>query len=1448
MGIKECLKEKTIFITGATGFLGQPLVEKILWAAPDVRRIYVLIRPKKQFGGRVLTPQQRLEKELYNSSVFERLQDSRKEQFEEFLREKLVAVGGDIAEENLGIDESMAEQLREEVDVVINSAAVVSFDAPLDSALELNIFGAAKVTKFATSCKHAILIHVSTAYVCGAAVGPVYETMHHTAPPDADGEQLRQFRDIDAEIGRIQETIKSVGEQAEEPGLRRKFLEELVRKLRKWRGKKQIRRRQELDNLKRKWTNNRLCEEGMSLARKRGWNDTYTYTKALGEQIVVRAAGDLPMAIVRPSVIESSLSEPSPGWLDGLRMADPLIVAIGKGRLRTLPLNPDVGLDLVPADMVVNAILAALLETATSQKKELRIYQVATGSKNPTTLGELYKLIYGYFAGNPMLDRDGQPILLKPMRFPKPSTFRIQHRLKSVPLNTAERTLEKLAVFDATHKMKRRISAKKVAHEKLYYYGEIYEPYLNLDCQFQVDNSLALYETLSEEEKREFNFDVRRLNWRHYIQNVHIPGVKKFILKIEGTGTLELPKEETLPEDEPRTIPDVLARAAEKAPHRVALQIKRDGQWVRYTYGDLQDRAREVSVRLRSFGLVKGDRVVIFSENLPEWGIAYLGGSSLGLVAVPVDSQTWEKEVWSVARFTEAKAMLVSERCLKRLSEEGLRDNERSDDPILLLNVNRFCEPHRIDGYPRSSKPQIKIPVSEDFEFPEVQPGDEASIIFTTGTAVDPKGAVHVHRNFLNNLRGANHYLFLSESDQLLSVLPLYHALEFTCGFLAVLYCCATVTYVHSMKPRVILETMRETGTTCLLGVPTLFALIREDIERRILKVSKSPLKSNWMATSKRLSHSVKHRLGRDIGQTLFSKVHSEFGGRIRLFVSGGSGLGEDLYRDFSALGMPIYEGYGLTETAPVLTVNPLHRSREGSAGKPLPGVELRLSHPDHDGIGEIIVKTPSLFKEYYKNPESTAAVMRDGWFNTGDLGWVDADGYVYITGRTKDVIVTGAGKNVYPSDLEAIYETLPEVKEVCVFGVKSGLTEDVHAVVHPNLDGIDSKKPEELRKLVQQGVQRLARELPSYDRLQAIHIVTDPLPRDESGKIDRQAVRAETLGLREKKGAKVGRPSKATSRRDNLYEVLTRLTGVSADEINDETNLYTDLGLDSLMALELLLFLERELGIVIPDEKVAAFQTVGDVLDELRKRGFGQAAEPEARNGEPRSVLPFSQRPAVDRALMGASFGALKSLFRHYFDLEVADAELLPRQGPYILAANHSSHLDTAAVVAALSLVLGVKEAQKMHVIGASDYFFDSRLKGWLFSTCLNVVPIEREEVSLAGLRRVRGILSKGEPILIFPEGTRSRDGTMHGFKPGVGLIALELNTPIIPAFIEGTFTSLPAGKAVPRKGRVTVRFGPEISMDPYLEAADDVSRDEVYRRIARDLRTAIEGLGSGG
>jgi long-chain acyl-CoA synthetase len=832
----------------------------------------------------------------------------------------------------------------------------------------------------------------------------------------------------------------------------------------------------------------------------------------------------------------------------------------------------------------------------------------------------------------------------------------------------------------------------------------------------------------------------------------------------------------------------------------------------------------------------------LISENQPEWGIVYLGASQLGVVLVPLDAQTWPKEVWAVAGFTEAKAIIASERCLKKLgATEQLLENEKSEHPILLLRLESFCEPWNQPELPRSTAPPSEQP--KTLQLPELTGQDEASIIFTTGTSADPRGAVHTHASFLANLRGVNHHLSVSQGDQLLSVLPLYHALEFTCGFLMPIYGGSTVTYVHSLKPKVILEVMRETGTTCMLGVPTLYSLIRDDVERRILKTTKSSLKANLMETSKQLSHSIEDRLGHNVGRHFFSRVHSEFGGKIRVFVSGGSALGERLYQDFKALGMPIYEGYGLTETAPVLTVNPLHRSRVGSAGKPLPGVELRLYHPDRDGVGEVIVRTPSLMKEYFRNPEATAACLRDGWFHTGDLGWVDADGYLYITGRVKDVIVTGAGKNVYPTDLEAIYRTLDIVEDVCVFGVKSGLTEEVNALVYANRELLAGQVPEEAKKTVQKAIQGLARELPSYHRLQAIHMAEEPLPRDQQGKLDRAAVRQTVLG-RKLSARAPAEVIPAAGKTDIIFSELTRISGLEREEIDETSHLYTDLGLDSLMAIELLLALERRFGVSIPDDRAVSLQTVGDLLDEARKVGLDQEPAAAGIALELRSALPFPERPPMDRAIMGASFTALRTLFTKYFDLTIENEAVLPRTGSYVIAANHSSHLDTAAIIAAVTLALGVKEARRLHVIGAKDYFFSSQFKSWLFSTCLNVVPIERGEISLLGLRQVSRILAQGEPVLIFPEGTRSRTGELQEFKPGVGLVAWEQKTPIVPAFISGTYEALRPGKVMPTRQKICVAFSRPIHMRTYEGLGEELSLDEIYRRITTDLQALIVDL----
>jgi long-chain acyl-CoA synthetase len=296
--------------------------------------------------------------------------------------------------------------------------------------------------------------------------------------------------------------------------------------------------------------------------------------------------------------------------------------------------------------------------------------------------------------------------------------------------------------------------------------------------------------------------------------------------------------------------------------------------------------------------------------------------------------------------------------------------------------------------------------------------------------------------------------------------------------------------------------------------------------------------------------------------------------------------------------------------------------------------------------------------------------------------------------------------------------------------------------------------------------------------------------------------------------------------------------------DVHRESRLYEDLGLDSLQAIELLLFLEHSLGVSLDDETAARIETVGQLLDEVRERAAGPAPARRARATTVRSALPHHERPALDRALFGSFRMGLKALYRGYFDLEVRNAERIPAEPPYILAANHSSHLDAPAILASIELACGPETARRLHVLGARDYFFDTPLKRWFFSTFLNVVPIEREETSLAGLKMVKRILSSGESALIFPEGTRSRTGEIDAFKPGLGLLARELEVPIVPVHIRGTFPALPVGRVVPRRGKIVVAFGEPLTMDTY-RGDGAPARDELYRRIAADVRETIVELG---
>ena len=1467
--IPEFFRDKVILITGVTGFLGKPLVAKILTDLPDVKRIYLLIRGRIEPSGKVCSAADRLEDEVFTSSVFAKLRQIHGEQFDAWIRGKVCAVEGDLAHERLGLSEAYYEKLTSDVQIFINSGGLVKFDPPIDASLRSNTLGAKHAVELAKSCNDAVFIHVSTAYVCGVRPGKVPEELH--PPFETYVEQHHKETEqttpntLEAEIEDILQIGEQVRAQANHPQQLDQFRQEAVRKVRD-RPEDSDKLQKQLENIREKWIEDRLIDAGLKRAHVRGWNDTYTYMKALGEQMIAKMRGDLPTAIIRQSIMESSLEEPEPGWLSGtLRMADPIIVGFGKGRLPDFPGDPDSILDIIPVDFVVNAMLAAAVQV--DHNRGIEVYHIATGSVNPLTFGGIVNATHDHFVKDPMLDK-GKPIAVPVWKYPNVEKFQRDLRHKLRALGTASQLLNRIPLKRAKQK-NRRIAVMQNAIEKLQHYIQIYGPYTRLSFEFENGKTQQLYHSLSPSDQQRFNFDVSRIDWNHYLQEVHIPGIKRHLLKLGDESTnqrISEPTTEQINESADHaarktqlkypTIIDLVVRQVEASPDKTALQIKRQGKWVRYSYSQLYDLSRQAAFSLWQRGCRKGDRLILFAENQPEWGLAYLAAVQIGVIVVPIDRQTAEGEIFALAKFTEAKAILTSETLSVRLHDvqSRLNTDERS---LPLLNINRFCQPFE-NGQPESLAPTQELPaVPKHFPDVEIDSDTIASIIFTAGTTVDPKGVMLPHRSFTANVLAVAEALPPHNTDQFLSLLPLYHALEFSCGFLMSIYAGATVTYLNTFKPTAILETMQETGTTVLIGVPRLFKLLCDTIRRYVVQPS-ATMEAHFDAKA-------------------IEKIQAALGGHVRVFVSGGAALPGEVYNEFQRFGLTIYQGYGMTETAPVLSVNPYDKSRCGSVGPAVQEVQVQIANPDSDGIGEIVARTPSAMTGYYRNQAATEKVIREGLLYTGDLGYFDEDGYLYITGRSKDVIVSSAGKNIYPLEIEALYRHSPDIAEICVVGISTAklFGEEVHAVIVPVRS--DSQSRARIEKAIRQHIHECSRNLPTYQHIHKVHFWETELPKTSNFEVHRRRVK-ETLQAQladdsqvasnpdaigvacdsdfirerdtaaEEKENRSETPSdEVTTEADNtsgweeaIVSELSRLARLPVDQLCLDSNLDSDLGLDSLARVELLLLLEAKLRRPIPDEMIGQIQTVGDIIKIVKTL----RSEPSPHNiDEKASVYSLrveqSEPARLSITLAGVFRFGMRIVYQRYFSIQCYGKEHIPRGQPYIIAANHTSHLDTPAIITVLE-----DESKRLKVLAARDYWFNTRFKSWFFGELLKFLPFDRTANFLQGIRISQEALLQNQCLLIYPEGTRSVTGELQPFKPGLGLLAYETGVPIVPVYIDGTYQALPKGRNLPRKRRIQVAFGEPVTFAPSQIREADTMCHEVYREIAEEVRSSIEAL----
>ena len=512
--VRDYYAGKVVLLTGATGLLGKVLVEKLLRDFTHIRRLYVLIRPKTNPNRTVTEPRDRLWHEVFQSSAFDRLRGALGERFTELVEEKVVAVAGDLSQDRLGMDEETYQRLQAEVQLIINCAAMVTFDGPLDTGLSLNTLGPKRVLEFA-SASRPVIAHVSTCYVNGTRQGAIAEepldaSLVVSNPKGAQGASY----DVEEEVGALLRRIAQIK----------------ARPLPLWR-RISARRPEapEAGGTRRAWVEKQLVEEGLRWARSRGWSDTYTFTKAMGEQLLLRYRGDVPVVIVRPAIIEGALEAPEPGWLDGFRMLDPLVVAYGRGSLPDFPGNPQSVLDIVPADVVVNALLAIIPQARAGDDQ--MVYQVASGVENPITLRQFADLVQDHFQRQSLTGRGGAQRPLPRVTFPNRDRFlrRLRYRF-ILPLRVLDVLATVLSPLPPGRRLRAQVRSRLASLGRLEYYIRIYGPYAEVSCQYISSRVRAVWDGLSEDDRAILNFDLSGLDWRHYIQEVYVPGIRRFLL------------------------------------------------------------------------------------------------------------------------------------------------------------------------------------------------------------------------------------------------------------------------------------------------------------------------------------------------------------------------------------------------------------------------------------------------------------------------------------------------------------------------------------------------------------------------------------------------------------------------------------------------------------------------------------------------------------------------------------------------------------------------------------------------------------------------------------------------------------------------------------------------------------------------------------------------------
>lgn len=786
----------------------------------------------------------------------------------------------------------------------------------------------------------------------------------------------------------------------------------------------------------------------------------------------------------------------------------------------------------------------------------------------------------------------------------------------------------------------------------------------------------------------------------------------------------------------------------------IFLETKKRLRVDRFSFTQIDKLSKKFSTFLKSSGLKKGDRILIWAPNCLEWVVCFFGALRDGYVAIPVDFRTTAETVHKFIEQTEPKIIFVSK--VTSISPNSINGNVLFLEG-LLTKLNNL-------------KPTTNS---------NVNPDDLAEIVFTSGSTGFPKGVELSHGNLISSVIALEKTFPVDRNLKLLSILPLSHIFEQVAGLLLPYIVGAKVVYLTRINSITIIKGMRRHKITSLLVVPQILHLMLLTIERRVERENKLGLFKMLLAVSTLSPFFIR--------KFIFAKIHKELGGKLEFFACGGAPLEASVGKAWEAMGFKVYEGYGSTETAALSTMNLEGGNKIGLAGKPVPGVDLKIAQD-----GEVLVKGPSIFKGYWNNKEETQKVFDGDWYKTGDIGKIDKSGFLYLFGREKFRIVLPDGRKVYPEDKEKKLNDHPKVKDSCVLGIKSEGQTYIHAVVLT-----DSQ--EDIKDIITD----VNKNLESSQQITHFSAwAASDFPRLRTLKVDRGAVE-KVITSNSSNLLKKDEEAKEKIKLDEITKLIAQLAEVPPTKLTDETNLAIDLKFDSLKRIELISALEEELGITVDETMINSETTVGGIKKFSKQE---RVTTERIRSAWPRESAIVLLRMILQNAI-------IFPLHAFFAPIKPTGKENLENiSNPAIFFINHLGPHDML-----IPLRLLPKGKRRRISIAADSKGWNRFGEGFFLELLANAYPFVKEGAGIRESLEFTGeLIDSGYNLLIAPEGKFSPDGSVQTFRDGTGLLGVEFGVDMVPIKIDRKYREIfpnlngKIGELIPRRRRlINVQIG---------------------------------------